>query len=128
MLVGIMNVMKTKSWGITHNIFDDIILISIYGIFKRDILKAYLSKILQGKRTVNSFIFQMNVIYVPTENDFSELIECVRHLTVIKRIAIIAAAKFQETKAESSLGYLIPENMRVKICFDGHSAIDWAIK
>lgn len=120
--------MKTESWGITHNIVDDIILIRIYGMFNRDIFKAYLSKILQGKRTVKSFIFQMNFIYVPTENDFSELIECVRHLTVIKRIAIIAATKLQAAITESSFDYIISENTRVKICSDGHSAIDWAIK
>lgn len=120
-----MSVMKTTSWGITHQAIDDILMINIYGMFDRIIFKSYLSTILQKTEYINSFIFQMSSIYVPTENDFSELIECVRHLTGIKRIAIIASSKSKPTNTDSIHGYFSSENMGVKICFNGQSAIDW---
>lgn len=122
-----MGVMGKTSWGITHNIVDDIILISIYGMFDRIIFKAYLTTILQDARNINSLIFQMKTLYVPVKNDFPELIRCIKHLKVIKKIAIIVSNKLQITETETSLRDLIPKDMRVKICSDGHSAIQWVI-
>lgn len=114
--------------GITHNIVDDIILISIHGMFDRIIFKAYLKTILQDTKKINSFIFQLKTMYVPVKNDFSVLIESVRHLTAIKRIAIIVSSKLQVNKAETSLKDLTSKDMKVKICFEGRSAIDWAVQ
>lgn len=116
--------MKT-SWGITHNIGDDIIVMSIYGMFDHIICMAYLASILQETRNIKGFIFQMNSIYVPTAFDLSELIASVRRLTPIRRIAIIASSNAQAATTEKSLEYIC-KDIEVKICFDEQSAIDWS--
>jgi len=118
--------MKTASWGITHNIADDVIVMSLYGMFDHIICKTYLSTILQEAGNINGFIFQMNSVNVPPEKDLSELIASVRRQTAIQRIAIIASNNSRGDVAEKSLEYSIFKDSDVKICFDVESAIDWS--
>ena len=118
--------MKAASWGFTHSIADDVMVMSLYGMFDHIICKTYLSTILQGADNVNGFILQMNSVDVPPEKDLSELIASVRRQTAIRRIAIVASNKSQDDVAEKSLEYSIFKDSDVKICFDVASAIDWS--
>ena len=114
--------------GMTHNIINDILLIHIHGIFDRIISKAYISAILKEATSIKSFIFQMNTIYVPTENDLAELMESIRHLKRIKNIAIIVYNKLQVAKAETLLKDSFSKDIGLRVFSDGHSAIEWMIR
>jgi hypothetical protein len=121
-----MIVMKTTSWGITHNIVDDTLLVSIFGMLDPIICKTYLATLLQKTRHISSFIFQMSSGYVPAKNDLSELIATVRQMTAIRSIAIILANSAKTDIIEMSPDHSIFADSDVKICFDEASAINWS--